>query len=43
MHNGRMEQGEHIIKLDTKDIVAGKYFIRINTDKAQKTKAFVKY
>lgn len=43
IHNGRMEQGEHIIKLDTKDIVAGKYFIRINTDKAQKTKAFVKY
>lgn len=38
IHNGRMEQGEHIIKLDTKDIVAGKYFIRINTDKAQKLK-----
>ena len=41
--NGKVNQGEHLLKLDTDSLAPGKYFLRISSDKSQKTKSFVKY
>jgi uncharacterized protein (DUF1501 family) len=42
LQSGRMQNGKHSIHLDTSEMVPGNYFIRIASEHAQNTKAFIK-
>ncbi len=42
LHSGRMTDGKHTIKLDTQELTAGNYYVRIASESAQKTKALIK-
>lgn len=42
LHSGRMSQGKHTLRLDTQELAAGNYYIRIASESAQKTKPLIK-
>ncbi len=42
LQSGKMSSGKHSLKLDTQQLTAGNYFIRIASESAQKTKSLVK-
>jgi uncharacterized protein (DUF1501 family) len=42
LQSGKMSSGKHTIRLETNDLIAGNYYIRIASESAQKTKALIK-
>ena len=42
IYNGKISEGNHTFKIDTNQLTAGNYFVRIASNYAQKTKSFMK-